>query len=77
MLSYYHGKLWCARYIYRYAVKTNSKGGVEYLDKEVLNFLSHAQDGNTVHTPDIDEWANGMTFERHHGFAHAWPRAVL
>jgi hypothetical protein len=40
--------------VYHYAVKANSKRGVEYLDKEVLNFLSHAQDGNAVHTPDID-----------------------
>ena len=34
--------------MYRYAVKASSKRGVEWLDKEILTFLSHAQDGDTV-----------------------------
>jgi hypothetical protein len=46
--------------MYRYAVKASSKRGVEWLDKEILTFLSHAQDGDTVPKPDIDALANGM-----------------
>jgi hypothetical protein len=46
--------------MYRYAVKANSKRCVEWIDHEVLYFLSRAQDGPTVPTPDINEWADGM-----------------
>ena len=46
--------------MYRYAVKANSKRSVEWIDHEVLSFLSRAQDGSTVPTPNINEWANGM-----------------
>ena len=34
--------------IYRYAVKANSKRSVEWIDREVLAFLSHATDGETL-----------------------------
>jgi hypothetical protein len=46
--------------MHRYAVKASSKRGVEWLDKEILTFLSHAQDGDTVPIPEIDALANGM-----------------
>ena len=46
--------------MYRYAVKANSKRSVEFIDHEVLAFLSHAQNGDTVPTPNINEWANGI-----------------
>jgi hypothetical protein len=44
----------------RYAVKASSKRSVEWLDSQVLTFLLHAQDGDTVPVPDIDALANGM-----------------
>ena len=44
--------------IHSFAIQTGSKKAVEQLDTVVMNFLSEAQNGSEIQTPNIREWTN-------------------
>jgi hypothetical protein len=44
--------------IHSFAVQTGSKKAVEHLDTVVMNFLSEAQNGSEIQTPNFREWTN-------------------
>ena len=46
--------------IYRYAVRLDSKRGVQYLEQQVIDFLASAQDSNKVVTPNVKLWSKGL-----------------